>query len=133
MQLLFFLAIHMAHLEIGGNSLVVEVAQQEQERSDGLKHRHHLPDGHGMLFVFDSPCILSFWMQETQIPLSIAFFDEHQVLVHMLDMEVVPKGKPTRLYQSPSPALYALEVPLHWFKEHQIFPGMKFSFQDASP
>ncbi|MDR3145262.1 MAG: DUF192 domain-containing protein, partial [Treponema sp.] len=53
--------------------LQAELARTGEERARGLMHRKSLPDGEGMLFLFDRDQILSFWMKDTLIPLSIAF------------------------------------------------------------
>ena len=42
-----------------------EVARTSEERSLGLMHRKKLPDGEGMLFVFEKDDVLSFWMKNT--------------------------------------------------------------------
>lgn len=131
--LIFILALKTIQIELGGHQLTVEVASQPHERNEGLKNRRHLPENHGMLFVFEEPEILSFWMKDTFIPLSIGYFDQERILIEILDMSPqTKKNQPLPLYQSRAPALYALEMPLHWYQEKQIRPGMKFSFQEAS-
>lgn len=136
MQLFFlacFLALKTTVLEIGGAPLSVEIADTDDSRMEGLKGRRHLPEGKGMLFVFEEPRPLYFWMQDTLIPLSVGFFDAEQILINTADMLPPKKGGERLLqYKSKSPAKYALEVPIYWFRDHQVFPGMKFSFQDPS-
>jgi hypothetical protein len=73
--------------------------------------------------------MLAFWMKNTRIPLSIAFFDESQKLINALDMDPATSDSPP-LYHSEAPAKYALEVPKGWFAKHRIRRGMKFSFHD---
>jgi uncharacterized protein len=51
----------------------VEVADDDQERSTGLMHRTELAMGRGMLFDFQSPREVSFWMRNTFIPLDMIF------------------------------------------------------------
>lgn len=131
---LFLMTLCPTHqLELGGSKIIVEIADTEKSLREGLKGRNHLPEGHGMLFVFETPRILSFWMKDTLIPLSIGFFDENQVLLQIADM-FPPENQeePLPQFSSKAPAQYALEVPLDWFRNHQVFPGMKFSFQDRS-
>ena len=61
-------------LEIGEEKLFVELADTEETRQQGLMFRQELEEGCGMLFVHLEPAILSYWMKDTRIPLSIGFF-----------------------------------------------------------
>ena len=133
MMLSFVLAalLQTARLQLGGETLLVEVAQTQEARDQGLMGRTSLAEGNGMLFVFEKPSRLTFWMKNTQIPLSIGFFDQEKKLLNTAEMEPpADKKSPLRVYQSGAPAQYALEAPAGWFKRHEIEPGMKFSFLD---
>ncbi len=61
----------------------IELAQTPQERSRGLMFREHLPDRAGMLFVFDPPQPVAFWMKNTLIPLDIIFTDRAGTVTHV--------------------------------------------------
>src|SRR5215510_7936157 len=51
----------------------VEIADDDQERSQGLMFRQSLADDHGMLFYFQEPEHANFWMHNTVISLDIIF------------------------------------------------------------
>jgi uncharacterized protein len=64
----------------------IEVAATDEERARGLMHRKSLDDDAGMLFLFFEPTSSGFWMKNTLIPLSIAFFDRDGEILKILDM-----------------------------------------------
>jgi hypothetical protein len=59
----------------------VEIADSEETQRQGLMNRTQLDQGRGMLFIVENPRKLSFWMKNTFIPLSIAFFDKDRKLL----------------------------------------------------
>lgn len=75
-------------LEINDKEYNVLVARTEEEKEKGLQDVVELDDNEGMLFIYNEPQTLSFWMHDTEIPLDIIFIDE--------DWEVksVQQGKP---------------------------------------
>jgi hypothetical protein len=73
----------------------------------------------GMLFVYPNVRPRHFWMENTTIPLSIAFIDEHGVIIRIRDMRPLDRGHTS----SGLPARYALEVNQGWFDERGIIEG----------
>ncbi len=112
-------------LELGGKTLQVKLADTEWSRRKGFQGQKSLDENEGMLFIFEQPQILYFWMKDTTIPLSIGFFDQNQILFQINEMAPL-KGTS----KSQELAKYALEVKKGWFEKNQIQIGMKFSFPD---
>jgi len=106
-------------LTLKGKKIRVEVARTEREKAKGLMFRESLGKDEGMLFIYDREEMLSFWMKNTRIPLSIAFIDQQGRIVDIQDME--PFSLRTRV--SARPAQYALEVNQGWFKKNGIDVG----------
>src|SRR5277367_3839598 len=125
--ILLLTSLSAVEIAIQGVHLEVEIAATPESRSKGLSGRKTISEGTGMLFTFDKAEICRFWMKETLIPLSIAFFDEEQRLFEWKDMPPPGESKLTQVSSS-KPALFALEVPLGWFASHKIQPGARFSY-----
>jgi len=112
-------------LTIDGVKLNVEIVQDAESRQKGLMNRNELEKNEGMLFVFNSSRILSFWMRNTFIPLDIAFIAEDGRIV---DIQRMAPLDDTTSYVSSAPALYALEVNAGWFSENGIKVGGQVQF-----
>ena len=102
-----------ARLEIrtdsGVRSFDVEVADTTAERQTGLMRRETLSPFDGMAFLWAGPVQGSFWMKDTLIPLSIAFWDEQGRIVSIMDMEPC-RADPCPSYMPDAPYVGAVEV-----------------------
>ncbi len=98
----------------------VEIADTPDEQARGLMGRTELAEDAGMLFVFDREVQLPFTMENTLIPLSIAFIDAEGRIVDILDMQPLDETTP---YSSAEPYRYALEVNQGFFEARGIEVG----------
>ena len=96
-----------------------EIAEKTEDRNHGYMERKIIPDGTGMLFVFDKDQILSFWMKNTPHPLSIAYIDSKGKIRNIYDM--TPYSLSSII--STVSVRYALEVPQCWYKKNGITEG----------
>jgi uncharacterized membrane protein (UPF0127 family) len=100
-------------------TLKAEIARTDKQRQRGLMFRKELKDGEGMLFIFEQDQILSFWMKNTLVPLSIAYISREGVILEIRDLE---PGN-LRPVASSRSCRYALEVPRGWFDRAGLGPG----------
>jgi uncharacterized membrane protein (UPF0127 family) len=106
----------------GSARLAVEVARTEAARRYGLMNRHTLAPDAGMAFLFDQPVREGFWMRDTFIPLSIAFWGPDDRIAAILEMTPCGTG-PCPISTSPSPYVGAAEANAGWFAAHGVRVG----------
>jgi len=83
----------------GVHHFKVEVAGTEQQQSKGLMFVRSLAPNHGMIFPFSPPQEVSFWMENTLIPLDIVFIRQDHTIARItnakpLDETLLPSGEP---------------------------------------
>ena len=100
----------------------VEVAEDPAQHQLGLMHREVLDPDAGMLFMFFEDTSGGFWMKDTKIPLSIAFFDRRGKILRILDMEPC-RADPCPVYEPGVVYRGALEVNVGAFEEWGIAEG----------
>ena len=98
-------------LEIASKSGVhvfsVEVVDNDADRAKGLMFRKELPEGRGMLFDFKREQDVSFWMENTYIPLDMIFIRGDGRILRIAE-NTEPLS--TRTIPSGGPVLAVLEV-----------------------
>ncbi len=108
----------------------VEIMDDDAERAQGLMFRENLPRFSGMLFVYDRPQSVSFWMKNTLIPLDLLFFDAAGALsrVHENavpgDLTPIPGGDDVR---------FVLEINAGLADELGIAPGAELRHPTVDP
>jgi hypothetical protein len=93
----------------GTVSLEVQVADTASERQTGLMGRERLEPYDGMAFVWNEPVESTFWMKDTLIPLSIAFWGDDGRIIAILDMDPCT-ADPCPSYGPGEPFVGAVEV-----------------------
>ena len=87
--------------------LVVEIAESDSSRRRGLMQRPGLPDGRGMLFLFELEAERSFWMLNTPIALDLIFIDADSTVMRVARYIQPMSGESIA---SNGPARFVLEV-----------------------
>jgi uncharacterized membrane protein (UPF0127 family) len=103
-------------------TIAVELADTPAEREQGLMGRTSLPADAGMVFVYPEDHAGSFWMKDTLIPLSIAFYAVDGRILRILDMQPC-KADPCPLYDPEVTYRGALEVNEGAFADWGITEG----------
>lgn len=108
-------------LSAGMHLIDAQVAQTSDQRTIGLMFRKDMPQQEGMLFVFEQPSGLCFWMKNTVLPLTAAFVADDGTIVNLADM----KPQTTDSHCASKPVRYVLEMNQGWFAKRGFKAGSK--------
>lgn len=106
--------------------LDIEIADTEYETQTGLMYRRDMAPSQGMLFIFDSAGLHSFYMKNTLIPLDLLFIDEdlRVATIHKNAQPLDASGIPSRV-----PVQYVLEVRAGLTERWGVSEGDKIRFE----
>jgi hypothetical protein len=114
-----------------GSIIKAELAIDPEVRKKGLMFRQSLPEGRGMLFVFDKEEEVSFWMKDVYIDLDIIFLGSDKKVRNIF--EGVPAAadikENERIPAVRGIARYVLELPSGSSRRHNISGGSKLYFE----
>jgi len=108
----------------GPVTLHVRVADTDAERERGLQGVTDLAADDGMAFLFDEGTMTEFWMKDTPLPLSIAFWSGGGRIVSIMDMPPCT-ADPCPTYRPRVPYIGALEANQGFFARHAVHVGDK--------
>lgn len=118
-------------VELAGTVLHVDIADTALKQEKGLGGVEALSDSEGMLFVFDEPTSLSFWMKGMKIPIDIIWLKAGRVVDFIPNVQPEP-GVPEadlKIYSPKEDADTVLEVAAGWSERHDLKVGDELVFQ----
>jgi hypothetical protein len=114
----------------GEKEIAVEIADTADERALGLMGRTSLSEDAGMIFVYPEPTEGGYWMKNTLIPLSIAFYDVDGKILRILDMEPCRRD-PCPVYDPRVRYIGALEVNQGAFERWGVREGDRLELRES--
>jgi len=106
--------------------IAIEVADDQEQRAQGMMHRSTMEELQGMLFIHDRPEVQAYWMKNTKLPLDIIYVGENKEIVTIYQ-GVMPYSE--KSIPSSSAALYVVEVKAGFTGRHQIEEGDFIDFE----
>ena len=108
-------------VKINNVVLNIEVADTDEERTQGLSGREKLEEGTGMLFVFEKEGYYGIWMKDMKFSIDIIWLDKNKKIVQ-IEKNVSPETYP-RVFQPFNLNLYVLEVSVGFLSKNNIKIG----------
>ena len=85
----------------------IEIAETWQQQELGFMHRAHIPNDHGMLFIWDKDSPISMWMKNTPLSLDMLFVDAKGKIIYIAE-NAVPNS--TDIITAPQPVRAVVEL-----------------------
>ncbi|HVZ65588.1 MAG TPA: DUF192 domain-containing protein [Lacunisphaera sp.] len=109
-------------IKVGDHPIRMQLAVRAEEQQKGLMFRATMATDEGMLFVFDRPQPMGFWMRNTELPLDIGYFDHEGVLKEIYPM--YPHDERTVSSRSRE-IQFCLEMNQGWYRQNGVRPGSR--------
>jgi hypothetical protein len=106
-------------IELKGQTLAVEIADNDALRERGLMFRKQMDETKGMLFVWPSAAQRTFWMKNTYLPLDMIFIQHGKVLGVVADAKPLDETP----LSVPGASDAVLEVNAGWAARHGVVAG----------
>jgi uncharacterized membrane protein (UPF0127 family) len=110
-------------------AVAVEVASDDETRSQGLMYRDHLAGDRGMIFLFAQAGEYPFWMKNTLIPLDMIWIDSQHRIVHIAHDVQPCKADPCPNYPPHAQASSVLELAAGVAAKHHLADGNVLRFE----
>jgi uncharacterized membrane protein (UPF0127 family) len=105
----------------------IEVADDDYTRQLGLMNRKSMEANQGMLFIFPTEQLQSFWMLNTLFSLDMIFINSEKKIV-TIHKNTTPLAQ--KSYPSSKPSIYVLEVVAGFTDRHNIKEGNNIHWMD---
>lgn len=102
------------------------IANEPDEISTGLMYVENLEIDKGLLFFYETPRNVTYWMKNVLIPLDIVFIDENYKIINIEEAYVennISRNKDFKRYNSLSPVKYVVEINQGLCKQYDIKSG----------
>lgn len=106
---------------------MVEVADSDKKRQQGLMFRKSLNDNQGMLFIYQEEGVHAFWMKNMRFPLDIIWIDSKKTIVDIYEF-ALPCKDFCKTITPRANAKFVLEVNAGFARNKQVRIGNKVSF-----
>jgi uncharacterized membrane protein (UPF0127 family) len=98
-----------AYVVVNDKKVNLEIADTEEKREIGLMFRDKIQENQGMIFLFDKPDYVNFWMKNVKIPLDILFISKDKI-VTIYNMVPICIQEPCEIYPSKYKIDYVIEL-----------------------
>ncbi len=113
-----------------GTTRHAELADTPEARGRGLMFRDRLPEGGGMLFVFDEAQPYRFWMKNCKFPIDIIWLNGQKEVIYFVEAVPPCKADPCPTYgPDHKAALYVIEVAAGFVKASGLNLGAPIQFE----
>ncbi len=110
-------------------AFAASVADEPEERKQGLSGVSSLKQREGKLFIFDKAEKHGIWMKEMHFPIDILWFDEQFTLIHVVE-NATPDSYPA-IFAPPDDARFVLEINAYSAKTLGISVGQQLILPTA--
>jgi len=116
-----------------GQTLNVEIADTPALEQRGYMFRDRVPEGEGMIFLFDSLEIHPFWMKNCRTSLDIIWIDEHWRVLHIVAGVPPCREDPCPTFGPMEKSQYVLEVASGGAARLGLKPGDRVTYLPPTP
>lgn len=116
-------------LWLGPETLITELAVNQEQMSAGMMFRSNMADNEAMLFAFPEPLRASFWMKNVTLPLSAAYVASDGTILEIHPLQPQDTNSVTAASDN---VQFVIETTQGWFQRHNISTGVVVRTEQGS-